>query len=97
MKAKELIVRRREAVRQHHVEKLSLRRQQVLLLEFFGLEIGEIACLLGMSPQTVKNHAHLARSIVVPPDLPATRATATLWVGLHSSCCMATTFAMLQI
>lgn len=96
MEANDFLISRREVVRLHHAEKLSLRQRQVLLLEFFGLEINEMASLLGTSVQTVKNHAHAARSAVVPPELPLTRANATLWTGLHAMCCMATDFAMLE-
>lgn len=65
MEANDFLISRREVVRLHHAEKLSLRQRQVLLLEFFGLEINEMASLLGTSVQTVKNHAHVARSAVV--------------------------------
>lgn len=68
----------------------------ILLLEFFGLEVAQVAALMHISPQTVKNQAHQARTRVVPPSLPATRANATLWCALHQKCCLATALSKIE-
>ncbi len=67
------------------------------MLEYFGFEVDEIATLFGTSKQTVKNQAYQARAAVVPPSLPPTRASASVWAGIHRGCCMAAAFAMLEI
>jgi FixJ family two-component response regulator len=91
------VLARDEIVSSHHIPNLSSREQEVLLLQFYGFEATEIAEMLGTAENTVKNQVHQARSSVVPPALPRTRANAALWTGAHRACCMATAFAMLTI
>ncbi len=91
------IEERRGLFEQDHRPDLPARQREVLLLEYSGFEGDEIASLFGTSKQTVKNQLHQARMAVVPPSLPATRANATFWTGVHWGCCMATAFAMLEV
>lgn len=91
------VLARSEIVSSHHISHLSSREQEVLLLQYYGFESTEIAEMLGTAENTVKNQIHQARSSVVPPELPPTRANAALWTGEHRACCMATPFALLTI
>lgn len=80
----------------HHRPNLSHRSEEVLVLQYFGFELQEIASLLGTSENTVKNQLHQARASVVPPQLPPTRGNATFWALSHRRCCLATPFAILK-
>lgn len=91
------IEERRGLFEQDHRPDLPARQREVLILEYFGFEADQIAKLFRTSKQTVKNQLHQARLAVSPPGLPATRANASLWTGIHRSCCMASTFAMLEV
>jgi len=76
----------RQAVRalaEHHVDRITQRQSELLLLHAFGLSRPEAGSTMTWSQSTLRSTAREARLRVVPPGMRPTRGTATAWTNLH--------------
>lgn len=85
------------ALANRHCPDMPPRERDVLILEYFGFEIDEVAAFLGTSRSTIKNQLNQARYRVTPNSYTPNRTLAALWTELHRPCCLATDFALLQL
>lgn len=81
----------------NHCPDIPSRQREVLILEYFGFELEEIAAFLGTARSTVKNQLSQARYRVIPSLYTPNRALTALWTELHRPCCFASDFALLRL
>lgn len=75
---------------ENHVDDLSPREAEVIVLATMSLDGQEIASLLGIQEPTVANTLDAARDKVIPELLTRSQRSTSAWTFLHRGCCVAT-------